>query len=247
MKNLSVLVLSLVVALPGCCKRKNVEPARIDIVEKSADTTSDVMEMQVDEDGNVITEEDVDLSEDDLRALGINPDDLEDFDLSDLDEMESDEMEMEPEEEGMSAYNMEGADFNDMTFTSWMDENEDEMRKIYFSFNHYGVREDQKASLSYNIEQLKQLIAESDSAAQPTIIVEGHTDQEGDRSYNVDLSEKRARVVADHLVAAGIDRSLIKVIARGPERPVVVDGRVIDGSRDDRAPNRRVEVRVIYT
>jgi len=48
-------------------------------------------------------------------------------------------------------------------------------------------------------------------------------------------------------VAAGIDRNVIKVIGRGQECPVMVKGKAVNGSREDRAPNRRVEVRVIYT
>ena len=123
---------------------------------------------------------------------------------------------------------------------SWIDaQADDEFRKLYFSFNHYGIRADQKAALHYDIEQVKQLIAEAGDA---TVVIEGHACQEGAPAYNLALSERRAKAVADLFVAAGVQRTTIKVVGRGQECPVI-SGR----SREDRAPNRRVEVRVIYT
>ena len=131
---------------------------------------------------------------------------------------------------------------------SWIDaQTDDEFKKLYFSFNHYGIRADQKESLTYDIEQVKQLIAEAGTTAQPTVVIEGHACQEGTPAYNLALSEKRAKIVADLFVAAGVDRSAIKVVGRGQECPVVINGKAVNGSREDRAPNRRVEVRVIYT
>lgn len=226
MKNLSLLILSLVLALPGCCKRRNVELVPV--------KSPDVVEQALDYTGNVeSSDEDFDLS--DLEGI--------DWESIDLDALGEDENMPSADEDDA----MEEEDVTIKLENAWVDQQEDEMRKIYFTFNHYGVREDQKSSLHYNVEQLKQMVAESDSNVQPTIVVEGHTDQEGDPSYNFGLSEKRAKTVADLLVASGIDRSLIKVVGRGQECPAVVDGRIIDGSREDRAPNRRVEVRVIYT
>ena len=79
------------------------------------------------------------------------------------------------------------------------------------------------------------------------MVIEGHACQEGTPAYNVALSEKRAKIVADHFVAAGVPSSSIKVVGRGQECPAVINGKTVNGSREDRAPNRRVEVRVIYT
>ena len=53
--------------------------------------------------------------------------------------------------------------------------------------------------------------------------------------------------MADVFVAAGVDRSAIKIVGRGQECPAMINGKAINGSREQRAPNRRVEVRVIYT
>ncbi len=167
----------------------------------------------------------------------------EDLASFDLDEDEDLPMHEEDEDEDEDLMTIEeNEEF------SWIDaQTDDEFKKLYFSFNHYGVRADQKESLSYDIDQVKQLVAEAGRAAQPTVVIEGHACQEGTPAYNLALSEKRAKVVADLFVAAGVDRSAIKVVGRGQECPVLINGKVVNGSREHRAPNRRVEVRVIYT
>ena len=218
---MSLLVLALVVALPGCGnkqKQQSSRPSKKTMVEKY---------MQVDGDIEDLDDEDLDdmdeLTEEDIASFEFP----EDEDVADLDEIDLEDLE----------------DMNENEEYSWIDaQSDDEFRKLYFSFNHYGVRDDQKASLNYDIEQVKQLIAEASDATQPTVVIEGHTCQEGAPSYNLALSERRAKTVADLFVAAGVDRSAIKVVGRGQECPLT------DGTtRQERNPNRRVEVRVLYT
>jgi outer membrane protein OmpA-like peptidoglycan-associated protein len=173
--------------------------------------------------------------------------DLDDEDLDDIDELTDEDIasfefpeEDEDDEDEIDLEDILG-DMDEDEEYSWIDaQTDDEFRKLYFSFNHYGVREDQKASLNYDIEQVRQLVVEA-GEAQPTVVIEGHTCQEGDRAYNLALSEKRAKTVADLFVAAGIDRSAIKVVGRGQECPLT-EGK----TRQERNPNRRVEVRVLY-
>lgn len=226
MKKMSLLVLALVVALPGCGnkqKKESARPAKKMTVEKY---------MQVDGDIEDLDDEDEDLgdmdelTEEDIASFNFpeeeEEEELGEVDLSDIDS----DIDMDIDEEEYS----------------WIDaQSDDEFRKLYFTFNHYGIRDDQKASLNYDIEQVKQLITEAGDAA-PTVVVEGHACQEGAPAYNLALSEKRAKAVADLFVAAGVDRSTIKVVGRGQECPVTSGS-----SREDRAPNRRVEIRVIYT
>ena len=221
MKKMSLLVLALIVSLPGCGKKKeSSQPVRKNSVEKYMDTDLEINEIDAD-----------DLDMDELTDEDLASFNFEDEDQDDEDDMDEDQLDEDVNPE-----------------FSWIDaQSDDEFKKLYFSFNHYGVRADQKESVNYDIEQVKQLIAESGSSAQPVVVIEGHTDQEGSPAYNVALSEKRAKTVADLFVAAGVDRSVIKVVGRGQECPAVINGKVVDGSRKDREPNRRVEVRVIYT
>lgn len=70
-----------------------------------------------------------------------------------------------------------------------------------------------------------------------TILAEGHTCSIGPEDYNQDLSERRARSVADHLVSLGVRRDAIRVVGYGEDRPIADNA-----TREGRALNRRVEV-----
>jgi outer membrane protein OmpA-like peptidoglycan-associated protein len=68
----------------------------------------------------------------------------------------------------------------------------------------------------------------------------GHTDDVGPEDYNQQLSEKRAKSVADYLVSQGVSRDRIaRVIGYGETKPMVPND-----SPYNRARNRRVEVLV---
>jgi outer membrane protein OmpA-like peptidoglycan-associated protein len=69
------------------------------------------------------------------------------------------------------------------------------------------------------------------------ITVEGHTDSQGQRQYNMELGEKRAKAVRDQLVSRGVAADRIKAVGVGPDRPVA-DNKTAEG----RANNRRVEI-----
>ena len=71
------------------------------------------------------------------------------------------------------------------------------------------------------------------------LVVEGHTDNQGDDAYNNALSQRRAETVRDYLVAAGIPSSAITLEFYGATRPLAPNA-----SRENRAENRRAEVRV---
>jgi len=66
--------------------------------------------------------------------------------------------------------------------------------------------------------------------------VEGHTDSDGDADFNQKLSEKRAKVVMDKLIAMGIDKSRLKYKGWGESKPI--DN---NNTPEGKANNRRVE------
>jgi OOP family OmpA-OmpF porin len=71
------------------------------------------------------------------------------------------------------------------------------------------------------------------------ILVEGHTDSEGELQRNIRLSERRAEAVVQHLAGAGVPTERMSTRGFGPTRPVA--------SNDDetgRAANRRIEFTV---
>jgi peptidoglycan-associated lipoprotein len=71
--------------------------------------------------------------------------------------------------------------------------------------------------------------------------IEGHTDSTGDAKYNRWLGEERARAVRDYIARTyAVALSRLSLISYGEEKPVV-DNK----TRDDRAQNRRVVIRVL--
>jgi outer membrane protein OmpA-like peptidoglycan-associated protein len=74
------------------------------------------------------------------------------------------------------------------------------------------------------------------------IVVEGHTDSQGQASYNQELSQRRAQVVRDYLVTRGIASDRITAQGFGPTRSVADNA-----SAEGRANNRRVEIVVLPT
>ena len=70
-----------------------------------------------------------------------------------------------------------------------------------------------------------------------TIEVVGHTDDTGSAAYNQDLSERRARAVAEVLKASGVPASRIAAYGRGEDQPIASNT-----TTEGRAQNRRVEI-----
>jgi len=71
------------------------------------------------------------------------------------------------------------------------------------------------------------------------VVVEGHTDSTGSAKHNRDLSHRRAETVVRALVASGIAQERLRSEGFGPDRPLVPNT-----SNDNRAQNRRVELRI---
>jgi outer membrane protein OmpA-like peptidoglycan-associated protein len=72
------------------------------------------------------------------------------------------------------------------------------------------------------------------------IRIEGHTDNLGNRSYNVELSRRRAEVVAREFVECGFPDTAIERKGWGFEHPVASND-----TQDGRALNRRVAIVVV--
>ncbi len=77
-------------------------------------------------------------------------------------------------------------------------------------------------------------------SATDTVRILAHTDSNGSESYNLGLSNRRAKSVVDYLVSSGIDGSRLSAEGLGETQPVA-DNATAEG----RARNRRVEL--VYT
>lgn len=118
------------------------------------------------------------------------------------------------------------------------EESKQNFKTLYFDFDKDFIKPGQEKALSDDINQAKKLIKLG-----KVIVIEGHAcHSAGSAIYNLALSEKRARFVAQKCAAAGIDSTNIKIAPRGQEMPVVKDG-----NRQQQAANRRVEMFAIDT
>jgi len=73
-----------------------------------------------------------------------------------------------------------------------------------------------------------------------SVLIEGHTDNSGDFSENLKLSEKRANVIKDYLIKNGINKKRIKTKGYGSLNP-----RFSNSSEETKKLNRRVEILII--
>lgn len=73
--------------------------------------------------------------------------------------------------------------------------------------------------------------------AESKIVVEGHTDSQGQPAYNQDLSQRRAESVRDYLVSRGMAADRVTAQGFGLTRPIADNT-----SAEGRANNRRVEI-----
>jgi OOP family OmpA-OmpF porin len=69
-----------------------------------------------------------------------------------------------------------------------------------------------------------------------TIEIVGHTDSDGDDSFNQSLSERRAQAVADYLVKAGMPADRFKPMGYGSAQPIAAND-----TDEGKAKNRRID------
>lgn len=104
------------------------------------------------------------------------------------------------------------------------------MGDLLFNFDSYELRSDTESKLKDIAEIIKKKYPDRE------IIVEGHTDNVGEKKYNYSLSEKRAKAVSEYLKSKiGHDKFSYK--GYGQDQPLT------DNSTDQgRSKNRRVEI-----
>ncbi|MNJ28386.1 Outer membrane protein precursor [compost metagenome] len=79
------------------------------------------------------------------------------------------------------------------------------------------------------------------SGAPTRVLIVGHADTSGSAAYNLGLSNRRARTVADALVAQGVNGGVISLDGKGETQPAKATG---DGVREPL--NRRATVDINF-
>jgi outer membrane protein OmpA-like peptidoglycan-associated protein len=108
-----------------------------------------------------------------------------------------------------------------------------EQATVLFGFDRATLQDPEK-------QQLDQLVSRTSGLRRYFIAIEGYTDPTGDAAYNLELSKRRAEAVVQYLAGErDVDFNRIHTIGLGEQK--LVD---TDTSRDARARNRRVEVKI---
>jgi outer membrane protein OmpA-like peptidoglycan-associated protein len=102
---------------------------------------------------------------------------------------------------------------------------------VLFASNHA----DLLATAQVKLNEVALALTRQD--AESKIVVEGHTDSQGQPDYNQDLSQRRAQSVRDYLVSRGIAADRVTAQGFGLTRPIADNA-----SAEGRANNRRVEI-----
>lgn len=105
--------------------------------------------------------------------------------------------------------------------------------EVFFRFNHSRIDAGQRS-------QLDELVAFLTKNPGLMVVVHGHTDSVGSRSYNKQLSRRRANAVGQYLMRLGIASDRLLVEGKGEVHPSYPNS-----TRAGRARNRRVNVRNI--
>ena len=72
------------------------------------------------------------------------------------------------------------------------------------------------------------------------IEVAGHTDNIGNDSENLKLSQNRSQTVCDYLIAGGVNPSRLRAKGYGETKPVAGNE-----TEDGRSKNRRTEIKIL--
>lgn len=107
------------------------------------------------------------------------------------------------------------------------------LKNIFFDYDKYALLPESRVELNRLVTLLNQ-------NPEMNIRIQGHTDSQGDESYNQKLSENRAKSVYDYLVMHGISEERLSYKGYGESKPIADND-----TEEGRAKNRRTEFVVV--
>lgn len=106
-------------------------------------------------------------------------------------------------------------------------------KSIYFKTNSSEIKDDSYDALN----EIAQIMLEYPNTQ---FQIDGHTDDRAEASYNLDLSERRAKSVLNHLTSRGVNSARLYSKGYGEEKPTHSND-----TEEGRKLNRRVEINFI--
>ena len=114
----------------------------------------------------------------------------------------------------------------------------DEIRidNIYYDYDKADLRDDSKPELDKLINVLKE-------TPEVNVQISSHTDERGEKNYNLDLSQRRAQSVVNYLVAGGISAKRLTAKGYGFSMPLIKGAK----TEDEHQKNRRTTFKILDT
>lgn len=107
------------------------------------------------------------------------------------------------------------------------------LNNIFFDFDKSVLKPE-------SFPELNRIVKLMNERPSMTVEVTGHTDATGPASYNMGLSERRAKAVTSYLVGQGISTDRISTQYFGETKPIDTNA-----TREGRSKNRRVEFKIV--
>jgi len=101
-------------------------------------------------------------------------------------------------------------------------------KKVHFPVDDYGLNVVSKTDLKSLYKHLKK-------NPEMYISIHAHTDADGENHYNENLSNKRAKSVANYLVSLGLKQNRIKSYGHGENKPIVANKSTVGKQQNRRA------------
>lgn len=116
------------------------------------------------------------------------------------------------------------------------------LRNVYWDYDSWDLIEE-------SLPVLDSLVDFLNTNRHLTIEVSAHTDERGSADYNLKLSEKRAKGVADYLLSWLIESGRISIVGNGEEKPIIPNEEIaLLESQDEKEKmyqvNRRLEIKI---
>lgn len=115
-------------------------------------------------------------------------------------------------------------------------ENEIVLQSIFFEYDKSNITQDG----AFELDKLVQVMTSNDKMV---VLVKSHTDNRGSDSYNLSLSDRRAKSTVQYIRSKGIDASRISGKGMGELEPKVECG--ADCTEEQHAQNRRSEFLIV--
>ena len=124
---------------------------------------------------------------------------------------------------------------------AWDEESDDaQFQVVKFDLNKNTIRDDQKAAVKENVK-----LAKAATESGQHLVISGHCCPLGSASYNMSLSEKRAKAISDEMVRNGVEEDKITILGCGSEHPIVLSDATSRAQKvKELADNRRAEITI---